>query len=76
MTWNPEHISTEETLDINSTVSSSIVHQNSGKINKIIHTLRRSDGKTTNHEIPQAAPLIFPELDRLAEQSGDEAVKK
>ena len=76
MTWNPDSSETEESLDITSTVSSRLAHSDSGKVDKVVNNLRRSDGKTSELAIPKAAPLIFPALDDLAEQTGEEAVKK
>lgn len=76
MTWNPDSDETEERLDINNTITTSLAATNASKISKASHRMRRSDGKTSEHAIPQAAPLIFPGLDELADQSGEEAAKK
>ena len=76
MTWEPDTYAYEEKFDIDSTITSSLVHSDSGKTNKVAHNLRRSDGTFTDQAIPDTAPLIFPELDELADQTGDEAVRK
>ena len=44
---------------------------------KIKHNLQSSSGKTYGElDFPETAPLVFPALDKLAEQKGEEAGKK
>ena len=44
---------------------------------KIKKNFRSSSGNTYGElEFPEVAPLIFPALDKLAEQTGEEGVRK
>ena len=75
MTWNPESPDTHATFDVNSTVSHTLQHP-SGPA-KIKNSLRASSGKTYGEmEFPDVAPLVFPALDHLADQTGERAVRK
>ncbi|PLB49764.1 hypothetical protein P170DRAFT_409355 [Aspergillus steynii IBT 23096] len=75
MTWKPDSESPYVSFDLNSTVSQSIDHgpgTETGWMNKMKHKYKSSDGKTYG-DLPfrETAPLVFPDLDELARQSGD-----
>jgi len=75
MTYNPESSETHEAVNLSSTISTTL-SPHSG-IGKVGHKFRGSSGKTYGEmEFPEAAPLIFPALDTLADQTGEEAVRK
>lgn len=72
MTWKPESNSPYVSFDLNSAISNSIDHGDSGWMSKIKHKYKSSDGKTYgNLPFRETAPLVFPDLDELAMQSGD-----
>lgn len=73
MTWKPESTETHEVVNLASTISSSIHNTHPGIRDKF----KASSGKTYgNLEFPEAAPLVFPALDQLADQTGAEAEEK
>ena len=75
MTYNPESDSPSSTLDIASTITSSIVSKNSN-IGKVKHNLKSSSGTTYNElDVLEPAPLIFPALDMQKKQD-EEAGKR
>jgi hypothetical protein len=77
MTWNPESSETHTSVNITSTISSSLNTTGSGLGQKLKNNLRVSSGNTYGDlEFPETAPLIFPGLDSLAAQTGEEAVRK
>ena len=61
---------------MNSTISTAIEHGGAGLMNKVRHKLKSSDAKT-HGTLPfsECAPLIFPDLDELAEHRGDNQSK-
>ena len=75
MTYNPESDSPTSTVDIASTITSSIACKNSN-IGKIKHNLKSSSGTTSNElDVLEPAPLVFPALD-LQKRENEEASKK
>jgi len=72
MTWNPESPNHVEHVDLNATIASrSTSDQGMGS------KFRSSDGNTYGDwQFPETAPLIFPALDKLASQTGEDAEKK
>ncbi|KAG4439297.1 hypothetical protein IFR05_005230 [Cadophora sp. M221] len=77
MTLNPGTETTgAEELAISSIVSRARISLYENKVKQTAHNLRRSDGTTSDVTIPQAAPLIFPSLDELAEQRDEKSKKK
>ena len=76
-TWNPESSDTHSSLELGSTITSSINGSESGFGQKIKHNFRSSDGETYGElQFPETAPLLFPGLDLLAAQEGEEAIRK
>ncbi|KAF4960218.1 hypothetical protein FGADI_1238 [Fusarium gaditjirri] len=70
MTWRPDSGRSHEVVDLTSTVASSIGSYDSGFNNKF----KTSSGKTFgDFALPEAAPLIFPTLDVLAETDSEES---
>ncbi|KKK26899.1 hypothetical protein ARAM_001233 [Aspergillus rambellii] len=64
MTWDPESSSTFTQFNLNTTISTAVEHGGPGFTNKLKHKLKSSDGKTAGElPFPEAAPLIFPDLD-------------
>lgn len=70
LTWNPESSATHSDFDLTSTISSTL------KPTRVIGKFKTSDGNSYgDFDFPEAAPLIFPGLDNLAVQTGEEAEK-
>lgn len=70
MNWRPDSGRSHEVVDLTSTVASSIGSCDSGFTNKF----KTSSGKTYgDFALPEAAPLIFPTLDVLAEADSEES---
>ncbi|KAG9495326.1 hypothetical protein J7337_013565 [Fusarium musae] len=70
MTWRPDSGTSHEVVDLTSTVASSIGSYDSSFTNKF----KTSSGKTYgDFALPEAAPLIFPTLDVLAEADSEES---
>ncbi|KAF5681749.1 hypothetical protein FDENT_7984 [Fusarium denticulatum] len=70
MTWRPDSGRSQEVVDLTSTVASSIGSYDSSFTNKF----KTSSGKTYgDFALPEAAPLIFPTLDVLAEADSKES---
>lgn len=66
LTWNPESDQIEQPSDMASTVANAM--KNTSK-------LKSSHGKTFGEGMfPEVAPLVFPELDQLQNQTGSQAV--
>jgi hypothetical protein len=70
MTWNPELPDAPSTaVDLNSLVSNaagSASSQSSNTLGRLRHRFKSSNGKAYGNIFPEVAPLIFPEIDRLA----------
>lgn len=68
MTWKPEVKDTHPTIDLNDTINGVITSDNQGFSN----SLREADGGTRgDFPVPEAAPLVFPALDRALENPDD-----
>ncbi|RDW71512.1 hypothetical protein BP6252_08075 [Coleophoma cylindrospora] len=75
MTYKPDSSATHETVDITKTIHKSMNPSTgmAGQLGK----LKVSSGKTYGElEMPEAAPLIFPDLDRIAADNSAEGIKK
>lgn len=76
MTWSPETSEPSSVFDLTSTISSKSTSNSSGP-SSFVKKFSNSSGKTyADMEFPEVAPLIYPALDNLAEQQGEEAVRK
>jgi hypothetical protein len=76
MTYKPESSDTHASVDITQAISSSLTPASSST-KQAFKNMRLSSGKTYGElELPQAAPLIFPALDELAESTTEEGAKK
>ena len=76
MTYKPESNASHMTVDITKMIASSMDPGDS-KMRQTLKNLKLSSGKTYGElELPEAAPLIFPALDELADGTSDEALKK
>ena len=76
VTYKPESTSAHESLDISKAISNYATPAE-GKMKAFGQSMRLSSGKTYGEmELPEAAPLIFPALDRVAEDNSAEGVKK
>ncbi|KAM0541626.1 hypothetical protein ACHAPJ_013174 [Fusarium lateritium] len=70
MTWRQDSGKPHETVDLTSTIASSIGSYNDGISNKF----KSSSGKTYgDFALPEAAPLVFPALDVLAAADSEES---
>lgn len=70
MTWNPESTRGIEHVDLNATIAS----RSEGGFGS---QYRTSDGNTYGEfSFPETAPLVFPALDALADQTSDDGVAK
>lgn len=78
MTWNPESDQHSDTIDITSTISNRVALQaSSSRTQRITDQFLPSNGDTYGDiEFPEVAPLVFPALDQLADQTGEEAAGK
>lgn len=71
MTWNPASSDHVEAVNLDATIASRT--QPASMTSK----LRQSDGVTHGEwQFPETAPLVFPALDKLASQTGEDAEKK
>jgi hypothetical protein len=76
ITYKPESSAAHESIDINKAISTSI-DPAATKMKALGQSMRLSSGKTYGElEFPEAAPLIFPALDRVAADSSAEGAKK
>ncbi|KAL5334905.1 hypothetical protein BJX70DRAFT_391056 [Aspergillus crustosus] len=76
MTWDSESSSTYSRFDLTTAISTAVDGGGPGKLNKMKHKFKSSDGKTQGSlPFPESAPLIFPDLDAVA-AGGLEAQKK
>jgi hypothetical protein len=78
MTWNPESDQSTDTIDITGAISSRVAAQsNTNRAHRLTDQFSSSNGNTSGDiEFPQVAPLVFPALDELADQTGEEATTK
>lgn len=75
MTWSPESSEISSTFDLTTTISGKSKPSSSGPL-KFAKKFSNSSGETSaDMEFPEVAPLIYPALDNLAEQEGEEAVR-
>lgn len=76
MTWRPGSEGSCEQVDVTTTISN-VNNQPHSAASALKTKFRRSAGVSIgDYSFPEAAPLIFPGLDKLAEETGDEAEKK
>ena len=76
MTWSPDSSETSRAFDLTSTISAKSNPNTSGP-SKLAKKFSNSSGKThADMEFPEVAPLIYPALDNLAEQQGEEAAMR
>lgn len=78
MTWNAESNQRADTVDITSTISNRVALQSSSsRTQRIADQFSSSNGNTYGDiQFPEVAPLIFPALDELADQTSEEAATK
>ncbi|KAL2832817.1 hypothetical protein BDW59DRAFT_138721 [Aspergillus cavernicola] len=76
MTWDSESSSTFSRFDLNTAISTAVDHGGPGKLNKLRHTFKSSDGKSHGElPFPEVAPLVFPGLDAVAATGSQSKVK-
>lgn len=76
MTWRPGSEESCEQVDVTTTISKFHNRPHSGA-SALKTKFKRSAGVSIgDYSFPEAAPLVFPGLDRLAEETGEEAEKK
>ena len=76
MKYAPEARSSHESVDLSPTLLRSLNPSNSA-IKRQFDSMRGSSGKTYGElEMPEAAPLVFPELDAIAVRSEADGKKK
>lgn len=76
MKYAPEARSSHEPVDLSQPLFSSL-NPSSSAIKRQLHSIRGSSGKTYGElEMPEAAPLIFPELDAVAAANEADGKKK
>ncbi len=77
MTSRPDSDEPHALADLNATITSSVNNPNLGHVYRIKNNLKTSGGKAYGGvEFPEAATLIFPGLDKLAGEQGEEAKTK
>ena len=78
MTWNADSAQNIDMVDVTSTISNRVnMQSNTSKSKKIRDQFSSSHGNTYGDiEFPEVAPLVFPALDMLADDSGNEAKTK
>ncbi|KAH9214357.1 hypothetical protein DL95DRAFT_446516 [Leptodontidium sp. 2 PMI_412] len=76
MTYKPDSTASHTRIDINQTITNYQTPASSST-RQTLRNLRTSSGKTYGElELPESAPLIFPSLDKVAEDSSEEGAKK
>ena len=76
MTWSPESSETSSAFDLTSTITAKS-RSDSSRPSKFAKKFSKSSGTTyADMGFPEVAPLIYPALDNLAEQQGEDAVRK
>jgi hypothetical protein len=76
LTWNPEIAESQTSVNLAKAIPLTKETKSpnmGGMMNEYYHT---PDGNTYEGlQLPETAPLVFPVLDHLAEQTNDEALK-
>lgn len=72
MAYNPDSNDLVESVDLNTHLLTSIASRDSGRGGRFAN----SSGHTREIEIPESAPLIFPELDALPEGEKENVFKR
>jgi hypothetical protein len=76
MTYKPDSTASHERIDITKTINSSMTPA-ANKTRQTLKNMRLSSGKTYGElELPEAAPLIFPALENLADDTSMDAEQK
>ncbi|TGO59478.1 hypothetical protein BCON_0044g00380 [Botryotinia convoluta] len=76
LTYKPESSETHASVDITKAITSSLDDTATG-FKKTLKNIKLSSGTTYGElEMPEAAPLIFPALDRIADTEGSENSQK
>ncbi|KAF7873981.1 hypothetical protein EAF04_002653 [Stromatinia cepivora] len=76
LTYKPESSATHASVDITKAIASSLDDTTTG-FKKTLKNIKLSSGTTYGElEMPEAAPLIFPALDQIAEVEGSENAQK
>lgn len=76
MKYSPGERASQETVDMSQTITKSLTPSESG-MKKQLNSMKSSSGKTHGElEMPEAAPLIFPDLDAMAAAEGSHSKKK
>ncbi|KAF1350655.1 hypothetical protein BDV97DRAFT_382435 [Delphinella strobiligena] len=76
MTWRPGSQESCEQVDVTTTISKFNTRPHSGA-SAFKTKFKRSAGVSVgDYSFPEAVPLVFPGLDKLAEESGEETKKK
>lgn len=76
LTYKPESSETHSSVDITKAITSSLDDTTTG-FKKTLKNIKLSSGTTYGElEMPEAAPLIFPALDRIADIEGSENSQK
>ena len=67
MTWVPELSDAPSTaVDLDSFIFKATSGNSSDRLGRLQHKYKSSDGKTYGNIFPEVAPLVFPQIDRLA----------
>jgi hypothetical protein len=72
MTYKPNSTSADEVVDLSHNITQAVGTRYDGHG----HKFSQSSGKTGELQLPQAAPIVFPELDALPEGEKESAFKK
>ncbi|KAH7351267.1 hypothetical protein BKA65DRAFT_396841 [Rhexocercosporidium sp. MPI-PUGE-AT-0058] len=76
MTYKPDSTKPHTVVDINQTITNKQTPASSST-RQTFRNLRLSSGKTYGElELPESAPLIFPALDKVAEDESEEGAQK
>jgi hypothetical protein len=71
LTWNPEIAESQTSVDLAS--ANLLTKKSNGSANEYFYP--SSQNTHSGLELPETAPLVFPILDHLAEQTNEEAIK-
>ena len=76
MTYKPDSTASHTCVDIGQTIATYSTPASSAA-RQTLRNLRTSSGKTYGElELPESAPLIFPALDKVLNDTSEEGVKK